>query len=246
MGRLWRIILKDTMVLIDDEPITRMNFCEIFEEAGYKIVGQASDGYDAIVLCRATKPDIVMMDVKMPVFDGLSAAETIIGEELCDCVILVTAYSSDDFIDRAKKAGIMSYLVKPLDEKVLLPAVSISLSKSREFKRMKEDLAGLSRDIGDQKVIEQAKGIMAKMNGTSETEAYVQLRKMSMDKRRPIPEIARYMVQAHHRQSEPFRAKELLMKKYCLSEPEAFAQLKALAQTQNCSLDEAALDILKQ
>lgn len=238
--------MKDTIVLIDDEPITRMDFCEIFEEAGYQIVGQASDGYDAIDLCRSTRPDVVLMDVKMPVFDGLSAAEAIIGEELCDCVILVTAYSNDDFINRAKKSGVMSYLVKPLDEKVLLPAVSIALAKSREFRRMKENLAGLSRDIDDRKIVEQAKGIIAKMNGSSETEAYAQLRKLSMDKRRPVSEIARYVVQANGRQAELGRAKEFLMKKYGLSESEAFTRLKTLAQMNKRSLEETAADVLKR
>lgn len=238
--------MKDTIVLIDDEPITRMDFCEIFEEAGYQVAGQASDGYDAIELCRSIKPDVVLMDVKMPVFDGLSAAEAIIGEELCDCVILVTAYSSDDFIDRARKAGVMSYLVKPLDEKVLLPAVSVALAKSREFRRLKEDLAGLSRNMDDQKIIEQAKGLLARMNGIPETEAYTQLRKLSMDKRRPVAEIARFVVQAHSRKAEVARAKELLMKKYSLSEPEAFARLKALAQKSGRSPEDMAADILKQ
>lgn len=238
--------MKDTMVLIDDEPITRMDFYEIFREAGYQIVGQASDGYDAIELCRSVRPDVAIMDVKMPIFDGLSAAATITGEGLCDCVVLVTAYSDNDFIEQAQKAGVMSYLVKPLDEKVLLPAVSIALAKSREFRRLKEDLAGLSRNIGDQKAIEQAKGIIAEMNGISETEAYAQLRKLSMDKRRSIPEIARYVIQAKGRKSELDQAKKLLMKKCGLSEPEAFARLKAMSQARKRSLEETAADVLKR
>lgn len=238
--------MKDTMVLIDDEPITRMDFCEIFQEAGYMIVGQGSDGYDAIELCRAKRPDVVLMDVKMPVFDGLSAAETIIGEGLCDCVILVTAYSNDDFIDRAKNAGVMSYLVKPLDERVLLPAVSIALAKSREFRRINENLAGLRSDLDDQKMIERAKGLIAGMNGISETEAYARLRKLSMDKRRPVSEMARYVVQADGRKAELGRAKEKMMKKYGLSEPDAFARLKTMAQKSGRSLEDTASDILKQ
>lgn len=238
--------MKDTIVLIDDEPITRMDFCEIFQEAGYQIVGQGSDGYDAIELCRSLRPDVVLMDVKMPVFDGLSAAETVLSEGLCDCVILVTAYSSNDFIDRAKKAGVMSYLVKPLDERVLLPAVSIALAKSREFRRIKENLAGLRNDIDDQKILEQAKGLISRMNGISETEAYAQLRKLSMDKRRPISEIARYVVQADGRKAELGRAKEIIMKKYGLSEPGAFTRLKTMAQKSGRSLEDIASDILQK
>ncbi|MCD8139080.1 MAG: ANTAR domain-containing protein [Planctomycetaceae bacterium] len=237
--------MKDTLVLIDDEPIARMDFCEIFEEAGYEVVGQASDGYDAIELCRAKRPDIALMDVKMPIFDGLSAAEVIIGEELCDCVILVTAYSDDEFIERAKRAGVMGYLVKPLDEKTLLPAVSIALAKSREIRKTRDKMAELSKNIDDHKIIEQAKGILARAHGISETEAYGQLRRLGMDKRCPVAEIAKFVVETGGPRAEVNKAKAVLSNKHGLSESEAYTRLKEHAKKNRVSLEEAAKDILR-
>ncbi|MCC8166084.1 MAG: ANTAR domain-containing protein [Planctomycetes bacterium] len=237
--------MKDTLVLIDDEPIARMDFCEIFEEAGYDVVGQASDGYDAIELCRTKKPDVALMDVKMPVFDGLSAAEIIIGEELCDCVILVTAYSDDEFIERAKQAGVMGYLVKPLDEKTLLPAISIALAKSREIRKTKDAMAEMSKSIDDHKIIEQAKGILARAHGISETEAYGQLRRLGMDKRCPVAEIAKFVVETTGPRAEVNKAKALLSKKHGLSESDAYARLKDQAKKKHISLEQAAKEVLR-
>lgn len=237
--------MKNTIVLIDDEPIARMDFSEIFEEADYEVAGQASDGYDAIELCRKVRPDVALMDVKMPVFDGLSAAETIIGEELCDCVIMVTAYSDEEFIERAKQAGVMGYLVKPLDEKALLPAVSIALSKSREMRAAKNRVAELSREIDNHKLVEQAKGILARTHGISETEAYGQLRRLSMDKRSSVAEIARFVVETNGPRAGVNKAKKVLADKHALSETDAYARLKEHARKNGVSLEDAARDVLK-
>lgn len=185
------------------------------------------------------------MDVKMPVFDGLSAAETIIGEELCDCIILVTAYSDSEFIERAKRAGVMGYLVKPLDEKTLLPAVSIALAKSREIRETKNKMAEMSRDIDNHKLIEQAKGILARTHGISETEAYSQLRQLSMDKRSSVAEIAKYVVETNGPRADVNKAKVLLSRKHGLSESESYARLKDYAKKNRLSLEDAARDILK-
>jgi len=240
-----RRAVKNTIVLIDDEPIARMDFSEIFEEAGYEVAGQASDGYDAIELCRRVRPDVALMDVKMPVFDGLSAAETIISEDLCDCVILVTAYSDEEFIERAKQAGVIGYLVKPLDEKTLLPAVSIALSKSWEIRATKNKVAELSRDIDNHKLIEQAKGILARTSGISETEAYGQLRRLSMGKRCSVAEIARFVVETGGARANVNKAKKALAEKHSLSETDAYARLKDYAKKNGVSLKDAARDILK-
>lgn len=237
--------MKDTVVLIDDEPIARMDFCEIFEEAGYEVLGQASDGYDAIELCRRVSPDVALLDVKMPVFDGLSAAETIMRENLCDCVIMVTAYSDSAFIERAKQAGVMGYLVKPLDEKTLLPAVSIALAKSREIRATKNKMAELTRDIDNHKFIEQAKGILARARGISETEAYAQLRQLSMDKRCSIAEIAMYVVETSGPRADVNKAKAMLAKKHGLPENDAYVRLKDHAKKNRLSLEDAARDILR-
>jgi response regulator NasT len=129
--------VKKRIVIADDEPITRMDIREILEDAGYDVVGDVSDGFDAIEICRKLKPDLVLMDIKMPLLDGISAAKVINKEELVDSIILLTAYSDKNFIDKAKDVGVIGYLVKPVNEKSLLPAVEIALNKGREIKKLK-------------------------------------------------------------------------------------------------------------
>ena len=109
---------KNRIVIIDDEPVIRMDFREMLTLNGYEVAGEAADGFDAVELCRREKPDLVIMDIKMSVFDGLSAAEIILSEELSDCIILVSAYNDKEFFKKAKHAGVMNYLIKPVREKV--------------------------------------------------------------------------------------------------------------------------------
>lgn len=129
------------IVIADDEPVTRMDLSEILEDAGYNVVGSASDGFDAIELCREFKPDLVLMDVKMPLLNGLKAAKIITEEQLTNCVILLTAYSGQEFIEEAKKnLGVMGYLVKPINDRNLLPAIEIALSKSQQIEAIKKKM----------------------------------------------------------------------------------------------------------
>ena len=109
----------NTVVIVDDEPITRMDLSDMLRELGFTVAGEAADGFDAIELCRSLRPDVVLMDVRMPVFDGLTATETILEEDLAGCVILLTAFSDREIIDRASRAGVTGYLVKPIDQKSL-------------------------------------------------------------------------------------------------------------------------------
>ncbi|PWJ95938.1 response regulator receiver and ANTAR domain protein [Oceanotoga teriensis] len=132
--------MKEKIVIADDEPITRQDLREILEIAGYNVVADASDGFDAVELCRKFKPDLVLMDIKMPLLDGLNASKIITSEGLAGGVILLTAYSDEDFIAKAKKSGVIGYLVKPIDERSLIPSIEISLSKCVEINRMKEDI----------------------------------------------------------------------------------------------------------
>ena len=179
-----------TVVIADDEPITRMDLCEILKGAGYKVVGEASDGFDAVEICRKHKPDLVLMDVKMPLLDGLKATKIIINEELSDSVVLLTAYSGNEFIEQAKEAGVMCFLVKPFDERHLLPAIEVALSRGREIKRMKCDVEKVKGDLESRKAIERAKGILMKRYEITEEEAYNKIRKLSMDKRCAMVKIA--------------------------------------------------------
>ena len=122
-----------TVAVVEDEPITRMDICAMLEDLGFSITGEASDGFDAIELCRRTKPDIVLMDAKMPVFDGLAAAETICREDLAGCVVMLTAFSDEETVKKAAEAGVTGYLVKPIDRAALLPTIEIGNHRKLSF-----------------------------------------------------------------------------------------------------------------
>lgn len=178
------------IVIADDEPITRMDLCEILQENGYSIAGEASDGFDAVEMCRKKKPDLVLMDVKMPFLDGIKAAKVIVNENLALSVILLSAYSGNEFVEQAKEAGVMGYLIKPIDEKTLLTSIEIAVSKGEELNKMKQDYNKMKETLENRKIIDVAKGLMMKKYGLNEDEAYNHMRKLSMDKRCPMKQIA--------------------------------------------------------
>ncbi|SHH48176.1 response regulator receiver and ANTAR domain protein [Clostridium collagenovorans DSM 3089] len=182
------------IVIADDEPITRMDIKEMLQEEGYDVVAEAGDGFDAIEACRKSLPHLVIMDIKMPLLDGLNAAKKITQENLADGVVLLTAYSDKDFIERAKEAGVLGYLVKPLDHKALIPTIEIALNKANEIKRIKKDFKSTKEKLEARKVIEKAKGILMNQKSITEEEAYITLRNLSMDKRVTMKEIAEIIV----------------------------------------------------
>ena len=124
-----------TVIIADDEPITRMDLADMLTELDFQVVGQAGDGFDAVELCRAKRPDVVLMDMKMPVFDGLTAAETILQEDLAGCVVLLTAFNDEPLIRRASEAGVSGYLVKPVAQRSLLPAIEVALAQSQRMRQ---------------------------------------------------------------------------------------------------------------
>lgn len=182
------------VVIADDEPITRMDLKEILEDSGYEVVGEASDGFDAVELCRKYSPDLVLMDIKMPLLDGLNASKIIQEENLADCVVLLTAYSGPEFIEKAKKIGAMGYIVKPVDEKSLIPTLEVAIAKGKEFKKIKTDIEKVNQKLEERKVIEKAKGILMNRDNISEQDAYNTLRKLSMDKRCSMRSIAEAII----------------------------------------------------
>lgn len=183
--------MGNRVVIVDDEPITRMDIAEMLVEEGYDVVAEASDGFDAIELCQKHKPDLVLMDVKMPLLDGLKAAEMIHQDKLASCIVLITAYSGKEFIEKAKKIGVMAYVVKPINEKNLLPTLAVALSKSLEFEEMEKEIEETRNKLEDRKQIEKAKGLLMRNEGMSEEQAYNEIRSLSMSKRRSMGEIAR-------------------------------------------------------
>ncbi|WP_430885451.1 ANTAR domain-containing response regulator [Fusibacter sp. JL216-2] len=182
------------IVIADDEPITRMNIAEMLEEAGYEVVGQAADGFDAVEICKRNRPDLAMLDVKMPLLDGLNAAKIIISEGYAKSVMLLTAYSSKEFVEKAKNVGVMNYLVKPLTEKSILPAVEIAIHNASMISDYKEETVKMQEKIDARIVIDRAKGVLIKNLGYSEEEAYNYIRKLSMDKRSTMKEIAQIIL----------------------------------------------------
>jgi response regulator NasT len=186
--------MKKRIVIADDEPITRMDFSELLKEAGYNVVGEASDGFDAVELCRKLKPDLVLMDVKMPLLDGLKASKIITQENLPCSVVLITAYSGKKFIDQAKDAGVMGYIVKPVDEKTIIATIEVAIAKGDEFRKIQEKVIKTEEQLKARKVIEKAKGILMRKYGLTEEDAYNKIRKLSMDKRCAMKDIANVII----------------------------------------------------
>ena len=178
------------VIVVDDEPINRMDICEILKEGGYDIVGEAADGFDAIEQCKKHNPDFVMMDVKMPILDGLKASKIIINEKLARGVVLLTAYSSKEFIEDAKNIGVLGYIVKPIDEKSFLPNLQIILSKQEEFEELEQKYIKTNQKLEDRKKLDIAKSILMERDNMTEKEAYSYIRNLSMNKRCDMGKIA--------------------------------------------------------
>jgi AmiR/NasT family two-component response regulator len=181
--------MEKRIVIADDEPITRMDIKDLLEEAGYKVVGEASDGFDAIEICKKERPDLVIMDIKMPNLNGLKASTIINKERLAKGIVLLTAFSDSESIEKAKSSGALGYLVKPLDEKSFIPTIEMVMTKGSEINTLKNELDKVNKKLEDRKLIEKAKGVIIKEENITENEAYSKIRKLSMDKRCSMREI---------------------------------------------------------
>ena len=178
------------IIVVDDEPITRMDICEILREANYDVVAEAGDGFDAIEQSKKYNPDFVIMDVKMPILDGLKAAKVITEEKLSRGIVLLTAYSNKEFIEEAKNIGIIGYIVKPIDEKSFIPNLEIIFNKQEEFEKLEKKYLKTSQKLEDRKKIDIAKSILMKTRNFTENEAYEYIRTLSMNKRCDMGKIA--------------------------------------------------------
>ena len=182
------------IIVVDDEPITRMDICEILREAGYNVVAEAGDGFDAIEQSRKHNPDFIIMDVKMPILDGLKAAKVITENKLSRGVVLLTAYSNREFIDEAKNIGIIGYIVKPIDEKSFIPNLEIIFKKQEEFEELEKKYIKTNQKLEDRKKIDIAKRILMKSRNFTENEAYEYIRTLSMNKRCDMGKIANIII----------------------------------------------------
>jgi response regulator NasT len=177
------------ILIAEDEAIIRLDLKEMLEEEGLDVVGEASDGEAAIRLARERKPDLVIMDIKMPGMDGLAAAEHIVSEDL-GAVLILTAFSQRDLVQRAAEAGAMGYLVKPFQKADLMPAIEIAIARHAELGAVRKESRGLADQLETRKIVDRAKGKLMDGRGLTEAEAFRHLQKRAMDERRPMKAVA--------------------------------------------------------
>ncbi|NTU78364.1 MAG: response regulator [Chloroflexales bacterium] len=184
------------LVIADDESIIRMNLKETLVGLGYLVVGEAGDGVSVINLARELRPDLVLMDIKMPKLDGIQAAK-ILTEEKIAPVLLLTAYSDRELVERAKEAGVVNYVVKPFREAELLPAIEIAMARYQEFLEMDTQISDLKETLDTRKLVERAKGILMDTQGLKEAEAFRKIQQLSMNTRKSMKEIAQAILLAN-------------------------------------------------
>ena len=177
------------VVIAEDEALIRLDLKEMLEEEDYEVVGEAGDGETAVKLAVSQRPDLVILDVKMPVLDGLSAAEQIAEQRIAPVVIL-TAFSQRDLVERARDAGAMAYLVKPFTKADLVPAIEMAVSRFQEARALETEVDTLRDRLEVRKILDRAKGLLQSEHGLSEPEAFRWIQKTSMDRRVSMREVA--------------------------------------------------------
>ena len=179
------------ILVAEDEALIRMDLVEMLQEAGYSVVAQATNGEEAIALATEHQPDLAILDVKMPVLDGISAAEKIIS---IAPVLMLTAFSQKELVDRARDAGVMAYVVKPFTIGDLVPAIEIAISRHTQMKSLAEEVADLHERLETRKTIDRAKGILMKALNLSEPEAFSWIQRAAMDRRLTMKEVANAVI----------------------------------------------------
>ena len=181
------------VVVAEDEALIRLDLAEMLQGAGYDVVGQAPDGEQAIALVREHRPDLVVLDVKMPVLDGISAAEAI-GKERIAPVVMLTAFSDKDLVERARDAGVMAYVVKPFTIDDLRPALDIARSRWTELTALESEIADLGERLETRKAVDRAKGVLMSQLKLSEADAFRWIQKTAMDRRLGMREVAEAVI----------------------------------------------------
>jgi len=184
---------RKRVVIAEDEALIRMDLAEMLQEEGYEVVGQAGNGEDAVKLAAEHRPDLVILDVKMPVLDGISAAERIGAEKIAP-VLMLTAFSQRELVERARDAGAMAYLVKPFSQADLVPAIEMATSRYEELRALENEVADLAARFETRKLVDRAKGLLQVQLGMTEPEAFRWIQKTSMDRRLTMREVAQAVV----------------------------------------------------
>jgi response regulator NasT len=187
---------RTRVIIADDESLIRMDLREMLTNLGYLVVGEAGDGRSAVTLARELLPDIVIMDVKMPDMDGIEAA-TVLTEERIAPVLLLSAYSQQELVQRARQAGVAGYLVKPFRESDLTPAIEVVLARFSEFRSLEREVESLQDALETRKLVDRAKGILMDTQGLNENEAFRRIQKMSMNNRKSMRSVAEAVILAH-------------------------------------------------
>lgn len=186
--------MKPRIVIAEDETLTRMDICEMLKEAGYDVVGEGSDGIEALKECRQKAPDIVLLDIKMPLMSGLDVAKILKEENQELCVIILSAYNIREFIDKATENSVMGYLIKPIDEEIFLSKLKMIYSNYLKMKEFQEEAKKAKKKLEERKLIEKSKGILMENNNISENEAYTKIRNIAMQKRISMEEVAKIII----------------------------------------------------
>jgi response regulator NasT len=182
---------KVRILVAEDETIIRLDLVEMLTEAGYEVIAQAENGAVAVELAKQHKPDLAILDVKMPEMDGITAAEQII---LLAPVLMLTAFSQRELVERARDAGVMAYVVKPFSINDLVPAVEIAISRHKQMKSLESEVADIYERLETRKVIDRAKGILMKAMNLSEPESFSWIQKTAMDRRISMKEVANAII----------------------------------------------------
>ena len=182
-------------MIAEDEALIRLDLKEMLEEEGYVVIGEAADGETAITLTQSLRPDLVILDVKMPVLDGISAAERIAADHLAPVVIL-TAFSQRELVERARDAGAMAYLVKPFTKADLVPAIEIAVSRFQEISALESEVGTLRDRLEVRKLLDRAKGLLQAQRGITEAEAFRWIQKTSMDRRMTMKAVSEELLAA--------------------------------------------------
>jgi response regulator NasT len=181
------------VLIAEDEALIRLDLREMLVEEGYDVCGEAGDGEEAVKLAEELRPDLVIMDIKMPIMDGLAAAERIAGARIA-AVVILTAFSQRDLVERARQAGAMAYLVKPFQKSDLVPAIEIALSRFAEMQALESEVASLTERLETRKLVERAKGTLMAAFGMSEPDAFRWIQRAAMDNRMTMKAVAEKII----------------------------------------------------
>jgi len=186
-------MLSLRILIADDEAVIRLGLRTMLEDRGYQVVGEASDGPRALALVQKLRPDLIFLDIKMPGGSGLDVARTLLAVHAIP-VIILTAYSDREFVETAKEAGVLTYLVKPIQENELAPAIEVAMARFHEIQTLRQEIGDLQEALRTRKIVERAKGILMRVHGIDEAEAFARIQRQSRTSRRAMANVAEEII----------------------------------------------------